>query len=90
MNNYFNSTAFNVWNGPQSNPDAIIARDVRVGDVIVNTECTEEIDIDTQFVVMNIKQVSGRFHSLEFTVRLDDGSTVVLHYAAQEPVGILL
>ncbi len=78
------------WKGPQRDPDSIVARNVKVGNTIVNTECSTEVALGTSFIVTKIEHKPSQFHSFNFHVNLCDGTTAILHYNPYEPVGKLI
>ena len=88
--NVINIRASKVWRGPQADPNSTIARDLRVGDVVENTESDDEIAIGKKFVIMKIEHKPSQFHALHFTVQIDDDNIITLHYAPNEPVGRLI
>lgn len=93
-NKPFDNESYNeyasVFNQPAAG--AIKAKDIRVGDIIKNTECAEELDLGDIFVVKKITQNAPGWEDWDYTftvkvMTLRDRPTIDIHYEADEYVG---
>lgn len=72
---------------------AIKAKDIKIGDIIRNTESAEELDLDDIFVVKKITKNAPGWEDWDYTftvkvMTLKDRPTVDIHYEANEYVGV--
>ena len=78
----------------EPNADAIQAKDVRKGDIIVNTECAEEMDINDIFLVESIDKPSGIWEDFDVTFNIKnlskDEMDQDIHYMDDEYVGVVV